>query len=125
MPPKPTGPSALPLESRKYLFDIAQAGTLIGQFLADRTLTHYQNDPYLRSAIERQLEIIGEAVSQLSKRDPSLAAKIPEHRRLIAFRNVLVHGYADIDHRLVWGLLETKLPELLTIVHGLSPPVPT
>ena len=42
----------------------------------------------------------------------SLAARISEHRRIIAFRNILIHGYADVDDRFVWDVVETKLPVL-------------
>jgi uncharacterized protein with HEPN domain len=66
----------------------------------------------LRAAVERQFEIIGEALAQLAKRDANLAAHIGEHRRIIAFRNILIHGYADVDNKLVWDIVETKLPVL-------------
>jgi len=64
----------------------------------------------LRSAVERQLEIVGEALAQLSRTDPATASQISEHQRIIAFRNILVHGYAVIDDRIVWNVLELKLP---------------
>jgi uncharacterized protein with HEPN domain len=66
----------------------------------------------LRSAVERQFEIIGEALSQLAKADSRCAERISEYRRIIAFRNILIHGYAELDTRLVWGVLEAKLPVL-------------
>ena len=66
----------------------------------------------LRSAVERQFEIIGEALTKLAKADQETAALISEHRRIIAFRNILIHGYAQIDDRLVWGVVESKLPTL-------------
>jgi hypothetical protein len=56
----------------------------------------------LRAAVERQFEIIGEAVGNLSKIDPQSAERIRGYRRLIAFRNVLIHGYAEVDDQLVW-----------------------
>lgn len=66
----------------------------------------------LRAAVERQFEIIGEALNQLSKRDPDRANKIPDLARIVAFRNILIHGYATVDDRLVWGVLEGQLPSL-------------
>jgi uncharacterized protein with HEPN domain len=66
----------------------------------------------LRSAVERQFEIIGEALTKLAKVDQETAALVSEHRRIIAFRNILIHGYAQIDDRLVWGVLDSKLPTL-------------
>ncbi|MEK7437561.1 MAG: HepT-like ribonuclease domain-containing protein [Pseudomonadota bacterium] len=68
----------------------------------------------MRSAVERQFEIVGEAMNQLRRVDSETATAIPELPRVIAFRNILVHGYANVDNRLVWGVLETDLPSLLT-----------
>lgn len=67
----------------------------------------------LRSAVERQLEIVGEALAQLARIDLAVASKIGEYQRIIAFRNILIHGYAEIDHRIVWNVLELKLPVVL------------
>ena len=56
----------------------------------------------LRSAVERQFEIIGEACDQLAKTAPTLAERIPDLRRMVDFRNVLAHAYAIVDDALVW-----------------------
>ena len=64
-------------------------------------------------------KIIGETLAQLAKRDAPAAARIGERRRIIAFRNILVHGYADVDDRLVWDIIESKLPALLRDVEEL------
>ena len=66
----------------------------------------------LRAAVEREFEVIGEALSRLATLDKDLAAQISEHERIIAFRNILTHGYAEVDDRLVWAIVETKLPVL-------------
>ena len=73
----------------------------------------------LRAAVERQFEIIGEALRRLSKEDSPTTARISEHARIIAFRNILVHGYADIDDRIVWDVVQSKLPALLLEVESL------
>jgi len=99
------------LESKKYLFDVQQAARRIAEFI--------DADAMLRSAVERQFEIIGEALRRLSKEDAPTAARINEHTRIIAFRNILVHGYADIDDRIVWDLTQSKLPTLLQKVESL------
>ena len=65
-----------------------------------------------RAAVERQLEIIGEAMAQLAKSDAPVAEGISEYRRIVALRNILIHGYADVDDRLVWDVVKTKLPVL-------------
>jgi uncharacterized protein with HEPN domain len=67
----------------------------------------------LRLAVERAFAIIGEALSQLAKVDATLAAQISEHQRIIAFRNILIHAYAEVDNRIVWDVIQTKLPTLL------------
>jgi uncharacterized protein with HEPN domain len=73
------------------------------------TFDHYQADAILRSAVERQFITIGEALSQLLRLEPSLANSISNARRIIAFRNILVHGYADIAHDIVWSALQTDM----------------
>jgi uncharacterized protein with HEPN domain len=73
----------------------------------------------LRAAVERQFEIIGEAFNPMCKRDASLALRISDHRRILAFHNRLIHGYADLDHEMVWGVLETNLPTLRLQVEAL------
>lgn len=72
----------------------------------------YRTDDMLRSAVERQFEIIGEALRQFRSVDPDAASVIPELDRVVAFRNILIHGYASVDDRLVWGVVEGKLPSL-------------
>lgn len=98
------------LESKKYLYDIAHAAGLATEFIRGKTFVDYTSDAMLRSAVERQLEIVGEALAQLARTDPATASEISEYKRIIAFRNILIHGYAEIDHRIVWNVLELKLP---------------
>ena len=74
----------------------------VPRFLNQRSLSEYLQDELCQSAIERQLEIAGDALSQLRKHDAALFAKIPEGDLVVAFRNVLAHGYATLDHRRVY-----------------------
>src|SRR6478672_9084687 len=106
-------------ESRKFLWDALQAAERISRFTSDRSFDDYQTDELLKSAVERQFEIIGEALNQLHAADPDTASDIPELPRIVAFRNILIHGYASIDDRLVWGIVEAKLPGLRTAVECL------
>ena len=96
-----------------YLYDMQQAASLIVQFTSGRDLNAYLADIMLRSAVERQFEFIGEALAQLSRLDPALAARITDHQAIIGFRNILIHGYAIIDDERVWQAIETNLPTLL------------
>lgn len=107
------------LEARKYLYDIQQAAARISEFTKGKRFEDYQTEAILRAAVERQFEIIGEALVRLARLDKDVVARISEHRRIIAFRNILIHGYADVDDRLVWDVVQSKLPLLLREVEGL------
>ena len=107
------------LETRKYLYDIQRAGALLKEFTAGRTFTDYERDAMLRAAVEREFEVIGEAMTQLARVDEVVAARISGYQRIIAFRNVLIHRYADVDDRLVWDVVETSLTTLAIEVDAL------
>jgi uncharacterized protein with HEPN domain len=97
------------LESLKYLYDMQQACRLLAAFLAGRSFDDYSADPLLRSGVERQLTIVGEALNRLMKIEPTVASTITDARQIIAFRNILVHGYDVVRHEVVWGILENDL----------------
>jgi len=107
------------LEAKKYLYDIQQAVERIAEFTAGKRLEDYRGQAMLRAAVERQFEIIGEALVRLVRLEETLASRITHHRRIIAFRNILIHGYADVDDRLVWDVVETSLPVLRREVKAL------
>lgn len=73
----------------------------------------------LRSAVERQFEIIGESLNRLDRIDPSVAERIDDLPRIVAFRNVLIHGYATIDDRIVWEVATERLGGLVERLTGL------
>lgn len=100
-------------ESPALIWDARKAAGLITEFVVNRTWEEYQGDPMLRSAVERQFQIIGEALNRLSRLDPVTAERIPDLRRIVAFRNVLVHGYAVIDDELVWEVATTRVVGLV------------
>lgn len=99
-------------DPRAYLWDALTAADAIMEFTRGRSLDAYLADRMLRAAVERQFEIIGEALGQLSKAAPAMAASIPDIRQVIDFRNLLIHGYATVDHREVWGTIQDDLPAL-------------
>lgn len=99
-------------DARKLLWDARAAAERITRFTTGRTFAEYEADDYFRSAVERQFEIIGEAFTQLRRVDLATADTIPELPRVVAFRNVLIHGYATVDNKLVWGVVETHLAPL-------------
>ncbi len=99
----------MPRDARKYLFDIAEASKLVSEFVTGKTLDDYLKSALLQSGVERQFEIIGEALGQLAKVDQQLAIRITDFQKIVSFRNVLIHGYADVDDELVWDIVETRL----------------
>jgi len=104
-------------DARAYLWDIAQASNAILRFVSGLDKQNYAKNEIISSAVERKFEIIGEALNQLSKIDPVLAQRIPDIRDIIAFRNILIHGYVTVEHDRVWRIAQTSLPPLLRIVN--------
>jgi uncharacterized protein with HEPN domain len=100
------------LEAKKSLEDVRQAAELILQFCAGKSFADYERDLLLRSAVERQFEIIGEAINRLMKTDGDIASGLPEAPRIIAFRNILIHAYDIVDNNVVWDVIKYKLPTL-------------
>ena len=103
----------------KLLEDIRDAADFILEVVRGKTLNNYQGDRILRQAIERNFEIIGEAMKRVAEHDPQTAVKIGDYRQIIAFRNVLIHGYDLVDHALVWSTIENQVPRLLKDVEAL------
>jgi len=104
---------------RAYLLDIEQACALLARFTSGKTLADYLSDPMLRSAVERQFEIIGEALNRGVTLDPRLAHRVTDAASIVAFRNLLIHGYSTVSDEVVWGILQGKFPTLQREVHAL------
>lgn len=104
---------------QKYLYDIIDCCRFLLEFTAKKTVEDYKTDRAFRSAIERELQIIGEALAQLERESPEIAGKIPEHRNIIGFRNILVHGYDSLDPNTIWNIIEKKLEKLMNQTQNL------
>jgi uncharacterized protein with HEPN domain len=88
----------MPLRNpKKYLYDIINCSEFILELTKDKTVEDYKNDRVFRSALERELQIIGEAMLQLDRVSPEIVEEVSEHRSIIGFRHVLVHGYVSLD----------------------------
>ena len=103
-------------ESAAILWDVHAAGTRIAEFIVGLDEVGYTSDPLRRSAVERQLEIVGEALNNLRKGDSETAQRVPDISRIIGLRNILAHGYAVVDDSVVWGAASQRVPTLLTSV---------
>ncbi len=96
----------------KYLRDILDAIGFLQSFVTGRNLDDLATDLGFRYAVERALEIIGEAIVQLAKANPDVAARISERQRIVGFRNILVHAYDIIQVDILRLVIEQKLPIL-------------
>jgi len=99
----------MPRDPRKFLADVTEACERIQRFVEGRSYEEYRRDELLQSAVERQFAIIGEAVNRLARAAPHVAERITDHRRVIAFRNILIHNYDSVQHAIVWGVIETRI----------------
>lgn len=114
----------MPHDAEKYLYDIREAAKLVRDFTVGRTVDDYLQDVLLRSAVERQLGIVGEAMILLRRVAPDVADKISEHRSIIGFRHILVHGYDALNHELVWEVVTSNIPILIEETEALLGPAP-
>lgn len=94
-------------KAKKYLFDILESVQSIEEFLDGVDFFQYQENKMVRRAVERELEIIGEAMSALLKIEKSI--KISSSKRVIGMRNRVIHGYDKIDDGVIWGTIKKHL----------------
>lgn len=100
-------------DPRAFLSDVIEAGHAIQQAVDGINLDDYSNSRLIRSSVEREFTIIGEALGQLSRADVGLFAQIDQAPQIISFRNKLTHEYVTINDQLVWGVIHDNLPVLL------------
>lgn len=106
-------------ETRKNLIDILLAAEEIAAFTDGMDFQAYHKSPVTQRAVERDFEIIGEALNRINKNDEQTLAAISEHHRIIGFRNILIHGYDIVDDILVWTAVAKHLPVLVAEVREL------
>jgi uncharacterized protein with HEPN domain len=99
-------------EAKKLLLDVLTSCRAIQEFTAGKSLPEYEKSRLLRSATEREFEVIGEALNRLDKFAPDIAAKISSKERIISFRNRIIHGYDSVDDVIVWSVIQNSLPAL-------------
>jgi uncharacterized protein with HEPN domain len=114
----------MPLRPDVFLEIALLALRRVSKFLGNRSLNEYLADELCQSAVERQVEIAGDALGQLRKLDLALFGKIPDGDMVVAFRNVLAHGYATLDHRRVYEIASSRAGELLKTLDTLLSQLP-
>ncbi len=108
-------------DPRVDLLDALDAAQAIQAFVVGRSEAEYDSDRLLRSAIDREFEVAGEALNRLRRDDSVVAARVPDLPEIVGFRNVLIHGYDIIDRSAVWKAVTVEIPLLVaSITHLLS-----
>ncbi len=106
-------------EEKKLPLDVSEACRSIQERCVGHTLEEYTADRWFRRTVEREFEIIGEALNRLDQLGPAVAARITSLQRIVDFRNRIVHGYDSVDDLIVWRTVQDQLPVLRTEVDGL------
>ena len=106
-------------EEKKLLLDVWEASQSITQRCAGHTFEEYAGDRWFRRAVEREFEIIGEGLNRLDRLAPATASRITSLRRIVDFRNRIIHGYDSVDDVIVWRTVQHHLPVLLSEVERL------
>ena len=106
-------------KTKGLLWDIGDAAQFILEETSRATFETYVRDRRLRQAVERNFEVIGEAARRLANHDPKTADRLTDLPKMIAFRNVLAHGYDEVKDERVWAIIQQFLPILHEEVEGL------
>ena len=98
----------------KWLFDMKMSIEEIDSFFQtnEKDFLKYRQNLMLKRAVERNLEIIGEAMNRILKRDPSFELKIKNAKAIIGLRNQVIHAYDNISDENIWAILTNHLPKL-------------
>ena len=102
----------MPRKLEAYIEEILSAIEAIKGFVVEISFASYVKDEKTKSAVERKLLVIGEALNQMKKIEPKVEEQITDFKKIVAFRNILVHGYFGIDDQIVWNTITTKLDPL-------------
>ncbi|NER22752.1 MAG: DUF86 domain-containing protein [Symploca sp. SIO1B1] len=106
-----------------YLWDMVQAIKNIQEFLGNVSYNDYLDSILLQSAVERQLEVLGEAARRISDVFQQAHPEI-DWRGTIGLRNIIAHQYDKVEQETLWAIVQSELPELLKLIEPLLPPLP-
>lgn len=115
----------MPPEDRDlaFLWDMHDAAQKVGAFIAGIALEHFKHDDLLQAAVERKIEIIGEAARRVSQTFRDAHPQIP-WAPIMATRHILAHEYGDVDPDVVWRIATVHVPALVALLHTLVPQPP-
>lgn len=109
----------MPRDAAGFLWDAERAAALALEFVEGRSAEDLDTDGLLRAGVERAVQIVGEALNQLTRLHPSYASRIPDLSGIIGLRNILVHGYAMVDLNRLWRVVQEDVPALRALLQAL------
>lgn len=101
--------------SKAHLWDAHQACLAISTFVEGIGEEGFQSNLLVQSAVERQLEILGEALNRLRRTDAATAEQVPDLDRIIGMRNIIAHEYGVVDHAIIWAVVDTRVASLVDV----------
>ena len=110
-------------DDASFLWDMLDAARAVRDFVSGRSYDDYQGDRMLRAAVERHVQVIGEAAMKVSRAFREAHAEVP-WQGIIAQRHVLVHEYGEIEDPLIWKVATVTIGELIALLEPLLPPLP-
>lgn len=110
----------MPHDPRKLREDILCCVEEIETFCRGKTFHDFQQDRGLQRIVERELEIIGEALARLRRDHPALAGQVRDIHKVVGLRNVLAHGYDVLEHEILWDVVENRISTLKRDVQMLA-----
>ena len=99
-------------DARNWLWDVRQSCDLIVETTSGMSFEQFVGDRLRRSAVEREFEIIAQALKLAVSVEPTLEARFPEMRGIVDFRNILAHGYHMVNYQKVWPIIQHHVPAL-------------
>ncbi|HEX3024497.1 MAG TPA: HepT-like ribonuclease domain-containing protein [Chitinophagaceae bacterium] len=107
------------IEIKTWLYDILNAINEIESFFAEhpKSFIYFQNDIRTKRAVERNVEIIGEAMNRILTKDPSI--RLSNSRKIVGTRNRIIHGYDSVSDDIIWSIVITHLPQLQSEIERL------
>ncbi len=102
----------------KYLQDILDAAEDITEFVENATFDDFENSRLIQRAVEREFEIVGEALNRISRIDEKLFDSIGDARKIVGFRNIIAHGYDILESHIMWSAVTKNLPQLVTDIQS-------
>ncbi len=109
----------MPHDAKKYLDDMLDRATFVRDFMSSKSMDDLLNDRVVRSALERELMVLGEALFQLHRDFPEVAESIAFWREIIGFQHTLVHGYDSLNMHVIWDVIHKDLDPLIQQIQSL------